>query len=240
LCGFGQNIYMITKNQALAFARSTGWSSRLPEDLQAELLAAARLRILAEGTRVYAIGDPPGGLAGLVSGCLAGEAAQSGSPPHKSLLLHPGAWIGEGPAAGLDARIAGIWATRKSAVLAIEIADFRRVAAKQPEAWSRLALLALENHGRTMGLVQDLMVRGGLQRLFAILARLGGLREECVPDPSVIDATQTEIADIANLSRSVVSRFLQEMEADGILRLRRANIEILDPTCLLSSIDRAG
>lgn len=231
---------MITREDALAFARSTGWSSRLPGELQAELLAAARLRVLAEGTRVYSIGDPPGGLAGVVSGCLAGEAAQSGSPPHKSILLHPGAWIGEGPAAGLDARMTGVWATRKSAVLAIEIADFRRVAATQPEAWRLVALLALENHSRTMGLAQDLMVRGGRQRLLAILARLGGLREECVPDPAVIDATQAEIADIANLSRSVVSRFLQEMEVDGLLRLGRANLEILDPPGLLSRIYRAG
>jgi len=217
---------MIDQKQAVAFARSTGWSSGLPPRLQDDLLGVARLRVLSEGTRLYAVGDPPGGLFGIVTGCLAAEAAQSGGSPHKSLLLHPGAWIGEGPVAGLKARMTGVWATRESQVLSIEIADFRRLASAQPEAWRHLALLALQTHGRTIGLAQDLMVRGGRQRLCAILARLGGLHEELVPDPTIVDATQAEVADIANLARSVVSRFLQEMEGEGILRLGRGTIEI--------------
>ena len=226
---------MITRDEALSFARRTGWSSRLPRPLQADLLDMARLRVLEEGARLYAIGDPPGGLYGLVSGCLAAEAAQSGAPPHKSLLLHPGAWFGAGPVAGLEARVIGTWATRPSAVLSIEIADFRRVAAVHPEAWRHIVLLEIENHARTMGLCQDLMVRGGRPRLLAILARLGGLHEKPVPEPAVIDATQDEVADIANLSRSVVSRFLQDMEREGLVRLRRKTIEIVDAGRLLQA-----
>lgn len=226
--------------QALSFACSVGWSSRLPSDMQQMLFAKARFRVLSEGTRLYAIGDRPGGLVGLVSGCLAAEAAQSYSPPHKSLLLHPGAWTGEGLVAGLEARMTGVWGTRESQILSIEISEFRRVAASHPDVWRHLVLLALETHGRTMGLAHDLMVRGGRQRLIAILARLGELHEEHVPDPAIVDATQTEVSDIANLSRSVVSRFLQEMERDGLLRLGRATIEIPEPQRLLASIERAG
>lgn len=226
---------MITKDEALSFARRTGWSSRLPPALQADLLDAARLRVLEDGGRLFAIGDLPGGFYGLVSGCLAAEAAQSGAAPHKSLLLHPGAWIGVGPVAGLDARVIGTWATRRSAILAVEIADFRRVAAAHPDSWRHIALLEVENHARTMGLCQDLMVRGGRPRLLAILARLGGLHEKPVPEPAVIDATQDEVADIANLSRSVVSRFLQDMEREGLVRLRRKTIEILDARRLLQT-----
>jgi CRP-like cAMP-binding protein len=231
---------MITKEQAQSFVRDTGWLSRLPSDLGAELLAATRLRIIPEIARLYAFVDPPGGLVGLVAGCLAGEAAQSGGAPHKSLLLHPGAWIGEGPVAGLDARMTGIWATRKSA-------DPRHRSRRLPApcggisrrvAASRSA--CAEAHSRTMGLAQDLMVRGGRQRLFAILARLGGLREQRIPDPTIIDATQAEVGDIANLSRSVVSRFLQEMERYGLVRLGRSTIEIPGPPRLLAYLKRAG
>jgi CRP-like cAMP-binding protein len=90
-----------------------------------------------------------------------------------------------------------------------------------------------------MGLAHDLMVRGGRRRLCAILARLGGLREECVPNPAIIDATQTEIADIANLSRGVVSRLLVDMERADLVRLGRAAIEIADPQRLLATLERA-
>lgn len=132
--------------------------------------------------------------------------------------------------------MAGFHATRQTQVLLIEIADFRRVAVDHPEAWRHIALLVLENLGQTLGLAQDLMVRNGTRRLRAILARLAGLHAELVPDPPIIDATQAEIADIANLSRSVVSRFLQDMEREGLVRLGWGSIEILSPQLLLQSI----
>jgi CRP-like cAMP-binding protein len=219
---------MSNREHALAFARSTGWASRLPPKLQADLLDVARLRVVSEGTWLYGIDDPPGGIFGIVSGCLAAEVAYSGIAPQTLLLVHPGTWSGAGPVAGLEARIAGFYAKRPAEVLFIEVSDFRRVAEEHPEAWRHLSLLVLENLGQVIGLAQDLMVRNGRQRLRAILARLAGLHAELVPGHPTVYATQAEVADIANLSRSVVSRFLQEMERDGILRLGWGAIEILN------------
>lgn len=135
--------------------------------------------------------------------------------------------------AGLRSWIASPLSKRRSVILTIEIADFRRVATAHPDAWRHLALLEVENHARTMGFCQDLMVRGCRARLLAILARLDGLHEKLVPEPAVIDATQEEVADIANLSRSVVSRYLQDMERKGLIRLRRKTIEVVDARRLL-------
>jgi len=215
------------------FLEETGWLSELPSPLRAALLDASRLKRYGAGDRVYGLGDPPGGLYGLEEGCLALEAAQSDTPPEKGFLIHPGTWIGEGPVAGLEARITGAWATRPSKVLSIEIAGFRRVAARDPDIWRHLVLLALQNSMRVIGLAQDLMLRGSRQRLAALLARLGGLRNDHRPVPAVVDATQVEIAAIANLSRGVVSRLLLEMEQEGLVQLRRASVEILDPERLL-------
>ena len=211
----------------------TGWLSELPLPLRSELLEISRLKRYGAGDRVYGLGDPPGGLYGLEEGCLALEAAQSDSPPQKGYLVHPGAWIGEGPVAGLQARITGAWATRPSKVVSIEIAGFRRVAARDPDLWRHLVRLALQNNMRAIGLAQDLMLRGSRQRLAALLARLGGLRDDHRPVPAIVDATQGEIGAIANLSRGVVSRLLLEMEQEGLVHIRRASVEILDPGRLL-------
>lgn len=215
------------------FLEGTGWLSELPLPLRSALLEVSRLRNYRAGDKVYGLSDPPGGLYGLEEGCIALEAAQSDSPPQKGFLIHPGAWIGEGPVAGLEARITGAWVTRPSKVLSIEITAFRRVAARDPDLWRHLVLLGLHNQRRLMGLAQDLMLRGSRQRLAALLARLGGLREAHRPADPVVDATQSEIAAIANLSRGVVSRLLLEMEDEGLVRLRRASVEILDPDRLL-------
>ena len=72
------------------------------------------------------------------------------------------------------------------------------------------------------------MLRGSRTRLTAVLVRLAGLREEHPPDPPIIDATQGEIASVANLSRSVVSELLLEMEHDGCIHLKRAALQVLD------------
>jgi CRP-like cAMP-binding protein len=193
----------------------------------------ARLKHYRAGDRLYGLGDAPGGLYGLEAGCLAFEAAESSDSPQKGFLIHPGAWIGEGPVAGLEARITGAWATRPSTVLRVELAAFQRAAAREPELWRHLVGLSLRNQRRLIGLAQDLMLRGSRQRLAALLARLAGLREDHPPDHPVVDATQGEIGAIANLSRGVVSRLLIQMEEEGLLRSRRASVEILDPDRLL-------
>jgi CRP-like cAMP-binding protein len=211
-----------------ALVLRVGWLSRIPAPLRSALFDVARIRRYAADEVLFAIGDQPGGLYGLEAGSLALEAAQSDSAPQKGYLVHPGVWFGEGPVAGLEARMLGAWATRPSTVVTIEIAAFRRIAARTPELWRHLALLAIENSGRIIGLAQDLMLRGSRERLAALLARMAGLREAHPPIPPIIDATQSEIAAIANLSRAVVSRLLLEMERDGVVRLRRAGVEVLD------------
>lgn len=224
---------MDRQKEARLLVQRVGWLARLPSELQSALLAVARIRQHPAGDVLFRVGDEPGGLFGLESGCLAVEAAQSDSPPQKGLLIHPGAWIGEGPISGLAARLVGAWTTRPSTVIAIEIAAFRRLALGTPDLWRQLALLAVENTARAIGLAQDLMLRGSRERLAALLARLGGLRDAHPPDPAVVDATQGEIAAIANLSRGVVSALLQEMETAGMVRLRRAGVEIIDARRLL-------
>ena len=72
------------------------------------------------------------------------------------------------------------------------------------------------------------MLRGSRTRLAALLLRLAGLRDEHRQEPATIDATQSELAAIANLARSVVSTLLLDMERDGAIHLRRAAVEVLD------------
>ena len=216
------------RSEAIAIVRRVGWFSRLPDQLQSELLDVARPFRLEPGETVFRVEGPPGGMFGICSGCMAVEAAQSDRPPQKGLLLHPGVWIGEGVIAGRNSRLVGVRATRPSVLLAIDMSGFGRVAARHPDLWRHLALLAVENQARSIGLAEDLMLRGSRTRLAALLLRLAGLREDHPPDPATIDATQSEIAAIANLARSVVSTWLLKMERDGAVHLKRAAVEILD------------
>jgi CRP-like cAMP-binding protein len=210
----------------------------MPPELRDVFLESARLKVLAAGARLCAIGDELGPMYFVFRGCLAAEVTPSFVLPMKSMLLYPGAWLAEGPTA-VERRRIGFWATRPSMVLTVDIGDFRRTAKTTPDLWRYLALLTLENHYRTMGLAHDLMILGGRRRLSALLARMAGLRDEVVPEHLFIDATQSEVADIANLARSVVSGFLKTMEDEGTVRLGWGGIEILRPEILLRGAEES-
>jgi CRP-like cAMP-binding protein len=169
-------------------------------------------------------------------GCIAAEVAITIGSASKAMLLYPGSWFAEGPTT-LTERAVGFFATRPSSVLLVDHLDVRRIAAVHPDLWRFIAILNLENHRRTMGLAHDLMIRGGRRRFAALLARMAGLREEVVPNRPVIDATQAEIGEMVNLSRSVVSTLLKEMERKGLIRLAWGNIEVLRPDLLLQIAD---
>lgn len=224
---------MVSRADACARARQRGWLSRLSPERQAALLDTARIVQLDAGALLYNLGDPPGGMFGLVAGCVAAEAAQSDRPPQKGLLLHAVAWFGEGPLVGQPSRVVGIRATRPCTILSIEASAMHAIVRRDPEVWRDIARLAVENQLRVIGLAEDLMLRGSRERLAAILVRLAGLRDPEPPDQATVDATQTEIAAIANLSRSVVSDLLPKMERAGFVTLGRASVTIRDPAGLL-------
>jgi CRP-like cAMP-binding protein len=226
---------MATRAEIVAVAQSKGWLSRLPPDRQSAMLDVASVVHLDAGDVLFNVDDRAGRMFGLISGCVAAEAAQSDREPQKGLLLHAVTWFGEGGMSGRPSRLVGIRATRPTTLLAIEADGFRRVADRFPEIWRDLHALAVSHLGDVIGLAEDLMIRSSRDRLAAILVRLAGLRTEEPPDPPTIDATQAEIAAIANLSRSVVSDLLPKMEREGLVSLGRASVTILDADRLLAS-----
>jgi len=227
---------MSTRRHAVEFATRAGWASRIPLATRDALIAASRHRRLPAQARVSWPEGEPGPAFFIAEGCLAVVAASTATLPRTYMYLYPGTWIADGATRPTD-RAMGFVATRPSALLLVDAADLRRIAAAQADLWRHIASLSAEDHHRTIGLAQELMIRGGRRRLAALLARLSGLREEVVPDPPVIHATQTEVAEITNLARSVVSSFLKQMERDGILRLGWSSIEILAPDRLLNLAD---
>ena len=64
-----------------------------------------------------------------------------------------------------------------------------------------------------------------------VIRRLLDLCEqyEAGPDrPVVIPLTQTDIAELAGATRPSTNRVLRTLETDGLLRLRRGQVEVVD------------
>ena len=211
-----------------------GWLSNCPAEIQAAMFDIATVIRLESDATVYRLGAEPGGFFGIEAGCVAFEAAQSSRAPQKGLIFHPGCWFGEITLTGQRIRLVGARTTRPSTLVSIERHRFLALAARQPEVWRYVAELTAGNLARVVGLAEDLMLRDSRQRLAATLVRLAGLREAFPPNPPVIDATQSEIAAIANLSRSMASPLLHELVRDRLIELNRSTILIRDPPGLVA------
>lgn len=80
-------------------------------------------------------------------------------------------------------------------------------------------------------------IRNSERRLIAILLRLAGLRGGAVQpvDASglaTVDATQDNVAGLANLSRSMTVKLLRRLDDDGVIRCRYRAIDLLDAVAL--------
>lgn len=221
------------RKEEIEVLRRIGWLSNCPAEVQAAIFDIATVLRLESDATVYQLGAEPGGFFGIEAGCVAFEAAQSSRAPQKGLILHAGCWFGEVTLTGQRIRLVGARTTRPSTLVSIERRRFLALAARQPEVWRYVADLMAANLARVVGLAEDLMLRDSRQRLAAILVRLAGLREAFPPNPPVIDATQSEIAAIANLSRSMASPLLHELEGDGLIELSRSMILIKNPAGLV-------
>ncbi len=71
------------------------------------------------------------------------------------------------------------------------------------------------------------------RRLLRRLAELTSLFNDGNEPPSVIPLTQEELAQIAGLTRPTANRILKGAESDGILRVTRGKVEILDVEALV-------
>lgn len=202
---------------------NAGWLAQTPEWFRQAVLSRCTRKIYGAGETVYSIGDPPGGMYGIVSGSLAVFIA-----PHENgpLLIHvarPGSWFGEGPALTGQPRAIGLKATRETVLLHLPLPAIYEITTADPGAWKFFTLVPLAHARNLVGALDDMMIRNPTKRVIAILLRLGGCRivtEPNIRGPIEIDTSQEDLARIANLARTTVGPILRELESLGLIEVQ--------------------
>lgn len=75
---------------------ATGWLSRQPEAFRETVLRRSVQVRFAAGKTVYEVGDPLGGVYGIVSGAVTVTTGPRMAVPRLFHVGGPGSWIGEG------------------------------------------------------------------------------------------------------------------------------------------------
>lgn len=211
---------------------TTGWLTLVPEGFRQQVLARSTLREFRRGDAIYRLGDEPGGIWGIVSGGLAVEVAPAERGPYFAHFARPGAWFGEAAIITRMPRRVGLRATRPSLLACLPLHQFEAIAAADPLAWRWLSVLSVMHTDLAISVGDDLMIRDPRCRTVALLLRMAGCRAgETGPDFEV-DASQSDLASIVNLSRNAVGTILIELEASGMIETGYRRIRIRDATAL--------
>ncbi len=225
----------ITIDDARQFLQNSPWMKGFQPDLRDDFLARCRLLPpFRRGQRVYNVGDRPDGIYGLVSGSLGFEIGSDDEGPQLTHQMWPGDWFGELAHVLESPRLAALQASRPSYCVRISAGDLNALLNQNPILWKHMALSLANVSIMAMTGVHDLMERAPRRRLVATLLRVAGIRHQEAIEPVdlELDLTHSNLARLANLSRSLVAEILHELEMLGWLTCRYGKTTLLAPSTL--------
>jgi CRP/FNR family transcriptional regulator, cyclic AMP receptor protein len=211
-----------------------GWLGQTPLPFRRSVLDRCVQEHFKAGAQIYSIGDEPGGMFGILSGGLGVSIAPGERGPYIAHFAMPGTWFGEGSAITRQPRRIGLTATRDCELLHLPLHAIDEIVGRDPSAWRLFALVTIAHLDMAMGGSDDLMKRDHVQRLAAVLLRLGSCRHVSPRDGRAIevDVNHEDLAYMANVARTTAGTILRKLEADGHLALSYRCIRILAPDAI--------
>lgn len=212
----------VSRSEADRIMTGKGWLPLLPDPLRAEVLRACRLRHFAAGDPIFRLGDPLGGIYGLVSGTVSVSIAPQGATPKLVLLGVPGHWTGEGCFLTRMPRRGDVRAVVDSTLLHLPLDRMDQIAARDPRLTHAVAQILMMSAEFLMQVVHDLQKPDPARRIASVLHRAAWIGDIPIP------ITQSEFAMMANTSRRQVLNALKRFAAAGWVATSYRSIRVID------------
>ncbi len=225
---------MATLDSAYDIVSRNGWLSFAPPPFRKVVLERCVLQEYQDGATVYSVGDPPGGMYGLVTGNFAIAIAPGERGPYIAHFAQPGTWFGEAAAFTEHPRRIGLAVSRDTEALHLPLPAIREIVAADPGAWRFFGLASIAHIDIAIGAADDLLIRDHVKRSVAVLLRLAGCRYRTPPgdQPIEVDVSQEHFAAMTNLARTTAGTVLRKFEADGLIDVSYRRLRILAPDSL--------
>lgn len=216
----------ITKADASRIMSERGWLPLLPEAFRTEVLRRSVLQRFAPGQAVFHLGDPAGGIYGLVAGTVSVSLAPAGAPPRLILLGVPGHWTGEACFLTRKPRRGELRAIVETTMLHLPLDEMDQMAARDAEVVRQVTLILMMSVEFLFRVIHDLQKPEADRRIASVLQRtswIGG-----VPIP----LTQSDVGIMANASRKQVNAAFKRFSEAGWMTNTYRSINITDPGAL--------
>ncbi|TPE61588.1 Crp/Fnr family transcriptional regulator [Sandaracinobacter neustonicus] len=210
-----------------------GWLTETTPGFRQKILGMGRQLAVKRGQRLFAFGDPPGGMYAVLSGGIGMEGCTNLHPLRLGHVVREGGWFGHGPALGNAARSIGSRALEDSRVLLVPLPPLTAWIHEDTEAARLVGELADRNSQLLTHIISDLLIPDAGQRTAAVLLRvsgaLGGVKSSH-PDGCLL--TQSELGEMANVSRHHANRLLGQFAEQGWIAKSYNRLRLLDVAAL--------
>jgi CRP/FNR family cyclic AMP-dependent transcriptional regulator len=184
------------------------WFSHLPVSLQDSLLAAARVRRLSPGQRLFKRGDPPCGLYAVLEGSVRiGAVSEQGKEALLSVVESPH-WFGEICLFDGQPRTHDAFGLGHCVLLHLSQTVLLTLLDEQPVYWRQLALLMSQKLRLTFINLEQLSLMPTAARLAHRLLMIAEGYGEIDPPRRVLQLPQEQLASMLSLSRQTTNQIL--------------------------------
>ncbi|WP_299323096.1 Crp/Fnr family transcriptional regulator [Parasphingopyxis sp.] len=227
------------KDTAKQIMKSGGWLAGVPEPYADRFMADALLVEFEPGQFLFRRDDPPGGLYGIVEGAVLVGIA---TPTNSNQLVGYGktcGWLGQkGSLVGVP-RTMTFEAAGHLTTLHLPLSATAKFLAGGTEETKILASLSEWHYDMAVGVIADLLIPSLEQRIASILLRLANYPFGIAgPDGWTIELSQTQIADLSNVSRDNVNRCLTKFRGRGWLESGYKWIRLTQPEAMRAFVSR--
>lgn len=226
-------------NDARGLLATHGWLSQASPNFRAAVLNRGVLHAFEGGQTVLRGGELSGALVGIASGEVGISWYLGTSDRRIGHVGQPGTWWGLSPAVARPCGVEMVALTEAQCLL-VDHAGLARTFDETAGSWRDFGLLAYDIAVQFGIAHDDLMIRNDGRRCLAVLLRITGLRGP-VPfhrSPPTVHVSHNEIAEMSNLSRSFVSKFLHDLEQRGLIGLGYRSVRIRNPAELLRLMEQ--
>lgn len=221
----------ISRVEAERVMSQAGWLPQVSESFRAEVLRRSILMHFPAGQAIFHLGDPVGGIYGLVTGTVSINIAPPDALPQLIMLGVPGHWTGEGGFLTRKPRRGDLRAVVDTSMFHLPIEVLDHMAARDPEVMHHIATLLMVSVEFLLEVVHDLQKPETDRRIASVLHRCSWIGKMPIP------LTQAEVGVMANASRKQVNATLKRFAAAGWLEHSYRNITVTDVAALRTLAD---
>lgn len=207
-----------------------GWLAEQPEPFRRQIMKLIVPLPAPRGAPIFSVDGPAGGIYGIVSGGIGIEGSGPYNVPRLGHILRAGSWFGHGPAmSGRDHRVQNMRAMEDSELVYVPLAPLR--ALLETDAQAARCVGTIADGGNILGtrVISDLLIPSVPHRIAAVLLRVTGAEDGIAPDhPQGFLITQTDLGEMANVSRSNVNRVLGQFAEAGWITKHYNRLRIHD------------